>query len=41
MQVFDAIVLHDASVVTGNLAKILVGLVGMSFNIIMLLQVHL
>lgn len=38
-QVFDATVLGDAAVITGNLAKILVGLVGMSFNVIMLLQV--
>lgn len=32
-------VLRDAAVVTGNLAKILVGLVGMAFNVIMLFQV--
>lgn len=39
LQVFDAIVLRDAAVITGNLAKILVGVVGMAFNVLMLFQV--
>lgn len=41
LQVFDATVLGDAAVITGNLAKILVGVVGMSFNVIMLFQASL
>ena len=37
---FDACVLGDPAVVTGNLAKIMVGFVGMAFNVIMLFQVR-
>ena len=39
LQVFDATVEKDVAAITGNLSKIMVGFVGMGFNVVMVIQV--
>ena len=39
MQIFDAVLLRDPSVVWGNLVKLGIGWVGIAYNIVMMIQV--